>query len=257
MRSTLQRSAIAALVCLLAGCAAIEPAARTPWHEFVGTFAGDSFESNEYPGGTTKVALAADVLRSIDAGNDRFARWCTAHAGTSGQAQQLARSNAALGSFQAGLAAKSNAEQAAGLAFVAVSAVACVGNGSEGLIALMVSTQGRRGETEVKDGKVLNVLTRAFFSPEQAVRFGDAYKVREAERSRQAAVRLQEREAQKIEEMRRLRSNPRVGDRTRIGVIVELRPPLALVQYDERYRVMSNRPAAEWLPIDLLMPESR
>jgi hypothetical protein len=203
MRSTLQRLAIAALVCLLAGCAAIEPAARTPWHEFVGTFAGDSFESNEYPGGTTKVALAADVLRSIDAGNDRFARWCTAHAGTSGQAQQLARSNAALGSFQAGLAAKSNAEQAGGLAFVAVSSVACVGKGrrtdrADGELA------GRRGETEVKDGKVLNVLTRAFFSPEQAVRFVDAYKVREAERSRQAAVRLQEREAQKIEEMRRL-----------------------------------------------------
>jgi hypothetical protein len=30
-----------------------------------------------------------------------------------------------------------------------------------------------------------------------------------------------------------------------------------LVQYDERYRVMANRPAAEWLPIDSLMPESR
>lgn len=203
------------------------------------------------------MALAADVPASIDGGNARFARWCAAHSGTSGPVQQLARSSAALANFQEGLAAKSNAEQTSGLALVSVSALACVDKGSDGLIALMVSAPGRREETEVKDGKVLNVLTRAFFTPEQAASFGSSYQAREAERSRQAAVRRQEREAQKTDEMRRLRSNPRVGDRTRIGVIVEVRPPLALVQYDERYRALSNRPPAEWLPIESLLPESR
>lgn len=256
MRSTLQRPAVAALVCLLAGCASIEPAGRTPWREFVGTFAGDSFESNDYPGGTTKVALAADVPRSIEAGNDRFARWCSAHTGTSGQVQQLARSNTALGSFQEGLAAKSNAEQASGLGFVAVSAVACLGKGSEALIALMVSTPGRRGETEVKDGKVLSKLTRAFFTVEQAASFNAAYAQREAERTRLASTRLQEREAKKAEATQRLRSNPQVGNRTPVGTIIEVRPPLVLVQYDDRYRALGNRPPAEWLPIDSLTAES-
>lgn len=257
MRSTLGRFAFAAQICVLAACASIEPAARAPWAEFVGGFAGEPIESPQYPGGTTKVALAADVPASIDGGNARFSRWCAAHSGTSGPVQQLARSSAALANFQEGLAAKSNAEQASGLAFVSVSALACVDKGSDGLIALMVSAPGRRGETEVRDGKVLNVLTRAFFTAEQAARFGSIYQAREAERSRQAAVRLQEREAQKTEAMRRLRSNPRVGDRTTIGVIVDVRAPLALVQYDERYRALSNRPPAEWLPIESLLPESR
>lgn len=245
------------LAWLASGCAVMTPAEPAAWQDFVAAFAGEPFESLQYPAGTTKVALAADVPSSIEAGNARFSRWCAAHSGTSGPVQQLARSSAALANFQEGLAAKSNAEQASGLAFLSVSALACVDKGSDGLIALMVSAPGRRGDTEVKDGKVLNVLTRAFFTAEQAARFGSIYQAREAERSRQAAVRLQEREAQKTEAMRRLRSNPRVGDRTTIGVIVDVRAPLALVQYDERYRALSNRPPAEWLPIESLLPESR
>lgn len=255
-RTSRSRPLVVVLASLATGCAVLAPAEPAAWSDFVSTFAGEPIESNGYPAGTTKVAVSADVPSSIDDGNARFARWCAARAGTSGQVQQLARSSTTLSKFQDGLAAKSNAEQASGLSFVAESAVACMGKGTEGPTALMVSAPGRRGETELKAGRVLNKLTRAFFTPEQAIRFGDTYKQREAERTRQAATRLQEREAQKLDDVRRLRSKPRVGDRTQVGTIVEVRAPLALVQYDERYRAIANRPAAEWLPIESLMPES-
>jgi hypothetical protein len=245
------------LVALAAGCAALGPTEPTAWPDFVATFAGEPFDSREYPAGTTKVAVSANAPNSIEGGNERFARWCSAQGGTSGQVQQLARSNATAGTFHQGLAAKSNAEQASGLSFVAVSAVGCLAKQGQSLMAVMVSAPGRPGDTEVKDGKVLSRLTRAFFTGEQAAGFSAAYRQREEERSRQAAARLQEREALKVAEMQRLRSNPRVGDRTTLGTIVEVRPPLVLVQYDQRYRSLANRPAAEWLPIDSLVPESR
>ena len=230
------------LATLVAGCAALTPAEPAAWPDFVASFAGVPFESNEYP--------ACSLPWSAGC------RWCAARAGTSGQVQQLARSNSTLSSFLGSLAAKSNAEQAGGLSFVVVSAVGCIGQANQGVIALMVSAPGRKGETEVKDGKVLSKLTRAFFTADQAGAFSAAYTQREAERTRLASARLQEREGKKAEATQRLRSNPRVGDRTPVGTIVEVRPPLVLVQYDERYRALGNRPAAEWLPIESLTADS-
>lgn len=247
---------VALLTSLVAGCAALQPAEPSTWAGFIASFAGVPFESTEYPGATTKVALSADVPGSIDSGNARFARWCAAQAGTSGQVQQLARTNAVLSSFQSSLAAKSNAEQASGLSFVVVSAVGCLQQGNPGLLAVMVSAPGRKGETEIKDGKVLNKLTRAFFTADQAASFNTDYAQRESERTRLASTRLQEREEKKTEATQRLRSNPRVGDRTLVGTVIEVRRPMVLVQYDERYRALGNRPPAEWLPIDSLTAES-
>jgi hypothetical protein len=244
------------LTSLVVGCAALAPAEPATWPVFVASFAGVPFESNEYPAATTKVAVSADVLGSIESGNARFARWCAAQAGTGEQVQQLARADSTLSNFQGSLAAKSNAEQAGGLSFVVVSAVGCIGQANQGLIALMVSAPGRKGETEVKDGKVLSKLTRAFFTADQAGAFIAAYTQREAERTRLASARLQEREGKKAEATQRLRSNPRVGDRTPVGTIIEVRPPLVLVQYDERYRSLGNRPATEWLPIESLTAKS-
>ena len=255
-RASRSRPLLVVLASLVAGCAALAPAEPGAWSDFVASFAGVPFESNEYPAGTTKVAVSADVAGSIESGNARFARWCAARAGTSGPVQQLARSNSTLGSFHGSLAAKSNAEQASGLSFVVVSAVGCLGQANQGLIALMVSAPGRKGETEIKDGKALSKLTRAFFTAEQAGAFSAAYTQREAERTRLASARLQEREAKKVEATQRLRSHPRIGDRTNVGTIIEVRPPLVLVQYDERYRSLGNRPAAEWLRIESLSAES-
>lgn len=247
---------VALLASFAAGCAALAPAEPAAWVGFVASFAGAPFESNEFPAGTTKVTVSADVPASIEAGNVRFARWCAARDGSSGQVQHLARSNATLSAFQGSLAAKSNAEQANGLSFVIVAAVGCVQRGTPGLVAVMVSAPGRTGETETKDGKVLNKLTRAFFTADQAAGFNATYTQREAERAQLASTRLQARRAKKAEATMRLRSNPRVGDRTLVGTIVEVRIPLVQVHYDERFRALGNRPLAEWLPIDSLTAES-
>jgi len=105
-------------------------------------------------------------------------------------------------------------------------------------------------------GKVVDKLTRAFFDNQQAAEFGSAYAKREVERTAQGAADSRDREAKRLAATRRLRQDPRVGDRILNGTIIEIRPPLVLVQYDERYRSLLNRAPTEWLRIDGLSAPS-
>ena len=159
-------------VALVAGCAALGPAEPAAWQDFVATFAGEPFESRDYPAGTTKVSVSVNAPNSIEGGNGRFARWCSAQGGTSGQVQHLARSNATAGTFHDGLAAKSNAEQASGLSFVAVSAVGCLAKQGQSLLAVMVSAlvslmlrQPWAGFHFSAEGDMLRVSTPAMDQP--------------------------------------------------------------------------------------------
>jgi hypothetical protein len=143
-----------------------------------------------------------------------------------------------------------------GLSFVVVSAIGCIGQANQGLIGLMVSAPGRKGESEVKDGKVLSKLTRAFFTSDQAGAFSAAYTQREAERTRLASARLQEREGR--------RPRPHSGcvaiHASGIG-----RRSERSSKYGHRScscsttsgtAALGNRPATEWLPIASLTAES-
>ena len=91
---------------------------------------------------------------------------------------------------------------------------------------------------------------------EQASEFATVYALRAEERLQRATAESRERDAAHALATRKLQLSPRIGDRAALGTIIDLRPPLALVQYDERYRILSNRPAAEWLRIDGLSAAS-
>ena len=104
--------------------------------------------------------------------------------------------------------------------------------------------------------KRIDKLTRVFFDKQQSADFATVYPQREEERVKRAAAESRDRVAAHDAATRKLQSNPRIGDRTALGTIVDLRPPLALVQYDERYRSLSDQPAAEWLRIDGLSAAS-
>ena len=50
----------------------------------------------------------------------------------------------------------------------------------------------------------------------------------------------------------KLRWTLSAGDRTLVGVIVEVKLPLVLIQYDELYRKLGNRPQTEWVNVDTI-----
>lgn len=245
------------LAAVAASCAVTSPTDSLDWAGFIAAFPGASHLQYEYVNGPTKVVGYADVPASISAGNARFERWCAVHGGRSDLAPRLASSSAAVSSFNNALGVKMNAERARGLPWKATVAVACVDRptGRE-LVAAMVSEPGSLGEAREVQGKQIDKLTRAFFDKQQAADFATVYAQREEERLQRAAAESRDRVAARDAATRKLQLNPRIGDRTALGTIIDLRPPLALVQYDERYRSLSNRPAAEWLRIDGLSAAS-
>lgn len=63
---------------------------------------------------------------------------------------------------------------------------------------------------------------------------------------------LKKKREQQVLSTQRLQAAPRIGEETSIGLIVDLRPPLALIQYNGSYRRLRNLPPTEWVPISTL-----
>lgn len=227
------------------------------WSGFIASFPGEALQLDDYPGAKAKVIAVPDLKASMDGGTAKFDRWCSSHGGRSAPTQSLTGSNAAAYSLHGGLGAKVGAEQVRGLGWTTSVSLACVDRAnSQDLIGAMISEPGRPNEARQIDGKKFDKLTRAFFDKAGATEFGVVYAKRESERSARAAAASQARSDRWLAATQRLRESPRVGDRTSFGTIVDLRPPLALIQYDERYRSLSNRPAAEWVRIEGLSAPS-
>jgi hypothetical protein len=226
------------------------------WQGLVASFAGNPEQPVDAPFGTTKVVVSPQAAWSMTSGVSRFESWCGAHSGRSGRAEQLQASNADVSRFQAALSAKLNADQAMGSGWSPSLALMCVDKGSGKIVAAMLSIQGHPREGFEREGKHFDKLTRVFFDASQVDAFSSYIATKEAERSSRATALSRERLAARDEATGRLRTRPQVGDRTSLGVIVELRPPLALVQYDLRYRAISGRPASEWVRIDGLSAPS-
>lgn len=240
----------------LLGCATAQ-SDSLDWQGFVATFAGEPLRSVAYPSGVTKTAMSATPAASIESGTRKFESWCSAHGGRAGLTQALATSSPSVASFHQALSAKLNGDQALGLPWTPNFATACVeSKAARAVVAVMISVEGPKNEARERDGKVLEKVTRVFFDGGQAAEFAVAYVKREADRASRIAEDFRARDAARAEATDRLHRHIRVGDRTSLGVVVDIRPPLALIQYDQRYVRISGRPAAEWLPIESLSAPS-
>lgn len=249
--------AVALIAAALAGCGTVPPDAKLDWEAFIGTFPGPPHRDNGYGSGTAKAAGFEGVAVAIAAGNSRFGQWCAAHGGESKSIQAMARTSAAASRFQDALAQKINADRAQGIEWVPTTVVACAeAQPGQSLLAVLVSEPGRRSEARESRGRVVDKLTRIFFNKEEATEFVSVHAEREVDRANLNAAKLRDREYKRMEATSRLRAAPRIGDRTSLGILIDIRPPLALVQYDSRYRAISNRPPTEWLRIDALTAPS-
>lgn len=246
MRLSFTLASIAAV--LLSGCASGAPYAMLDWNAFVESSPGQSLQSAGYAPGTTKFLASGDLATPLASAQGRFKLWCTAHGGRSGSTADLMASSRSVSMFRNGLANKGNAEQAQTRQYRPTDDIVCIEkSNSEQMIAAMVREQGRASALQ---GTAYNTLTLAFFDDTQAAEFANIYTQPEVQRAAANLKATYGRIDRQLAATRRLRHEPRVGDRTLLGTIIEVRPPLVLVQYDERYRSLANRPAAEWHRID-------
>jgi hypothetical protein len=91
-----------------------------------------------------------------------------------------------------------------------------------------------------------------FYTPEQAAQFADFYNARRSSAPRTPARTCSSAWSARLR-TRRLRAEPKIGDKTNQGIIIDLRPPLALIQYDAMQRQMFGKPQQEWVPISSLV----
>lgn len=254
MRTAMKRSAcqLLALV-LLAGCAANRQLNVVTWEQFVAQQPGVSQRWSAYAPANVKIIEAVDAGASIEASKSSFAAWCSAHDGVSSPMSQPARSSMTAGALQKSLSLKINAERAANGEWKPLESFACVKRASTSafLGAMVVELQPTKGSSWPA-GRYAGRLTYAFFGQTQVDEFAATYERREIERTQRLEAAARERDERRTAATTRLRQSPRVGDRTSLGTIIEVRPPLALLQYDERYRAVSNRPSSEWVRIDTL-----
>lgn len=239
---------------LLASCAATQHLdVGVSWEQFVAQHPGEPQRWSDYAPANVKVLQSADAGAAMAASKSRFAAWCSAHGGRSSPTSQPARPSTTVSTLHKSLALKFNAERAAGNEWKPIESYSCAS--SEFLGALVIELQPAKGSSWPA-GRYAGRLTYAFFGPAQVVEFSATYERREIERTQRHEAASREREERRSAATGRLRQSPKVGDRTNVGTIIEVRPPLVLLQYDERYRALSSRPPSEWVRIETLTSSS-
>jgi len=253
------RTGVKVSVCLpltmmfLAGCATNRHLDAVSWEQFVARHPGESRRWSDYAPATVKVLESVDAGASMEASKSRFAAWCSSHGGVSGSTSQPVRPSTTVNSLQKSLGLKINAERAANGEWKPIESCSCTTSAFLG--AMVIEMQPAKGSSW-PTGRYAARLTYAFFQQAQVDEFAAIYERREIERTQRREVASREREERRAAATGRLRQNPRIGDRTNLGTIIEVRPPLALLQYDDRYRAVSNRSASEWVRIDTLSAPS-
>jgi len=238
---------------LLASCATNQHLSEVGWERFVAQHPGEALRWSDYAPANVKVLDSTDAGATAGASRSRFATWCSSHGGTSSPTSQPARPSTTVSTLQKSLGLKINAERAANGDWKPIESFSC--SSSVFLGAMVIELLPAKGSSWPA-GRYAGRLTYAFFGEAQVDEFAATYERREIERTQRHETASREREDRRAATTSRLRQSPKVGDRTNVGTIIEVRPPLVLLQYDERYRALSNRAASEWIRIETLTSPS-
>lgn len=235
----------------LSGCATAPPSPPMDWPGFIASFDGmRTSQMADYGTPDTVVMTYKDPKLGTASAKRWFTAWCASQKGESlviNAATPRAPISRALFS---GLSLSLNASQARGRPYAPNELLGCIRTTEPrdlmyGMFFEEVVPPRLGGPWPLQH-------RFAFYTADQAMAFEAAQQSLNRERgaaSRQATIDRAERQTAAT---RALRQNPRVGDRTLVGVIVEVKLPLVLIQYDEMYRKLGNRPQTEWVNVDTL-----
>lgn len=241
--------ALAALI--VTGCAApVAREASMDWPAFIASVPGTVIGDAEYKTPTLKRSAHRANTPGLEQTKASFGTWCKAHGGKAANMPPL-QSTGTAQSFYGAASAWSNQELVLYGERYGSTSLFCFDAQQQLTAVMMVRTySGYRNGPYEPDKWPAPVI--AFYTPEQAAQFADYYNAKEKQRAEDSRKDLQQRMDRQAEETRRLRSAPKVGDQTAEGIIIELRPPLALIQYNAMQRQMFGKPQQEWVSISSL-----
>lgn len=231
---------------LLTGCAAPVPKeASMDWPAFIASVPGSSTFDEKYKTSTVKNSAYHFGSPSLDRTQRSFVIWCETQKGrVSNSSHGVAFQNP----FWKTAVDWNLQERAFFYRLYTSNPIACVDDRDQLIAAMLVHQyRGEVGmplEEHRQPGPVI-----AFYTREQAAQFVDFYKNRRAMFTEQIRVIDQELRDRQDENTRRLRANPKIGDTTNQGIVIDLRPPLALIQYDATHRLMFGGKNSSWVPI--------
>lgn len=242
-------AALAAVI--VAGCAAPTASeASMDWPAFIASVPGTAISDAAYKTPTLKRSTYRANTPDLEQAKASFGTWCKAHGGKAANMPPL-QSTGTAQSFYSAASAWSNQELVLYGERYRSTSLFCFDAQQQLTAVMMVRTYSGHRDGPYEPDK-LPAPAIAFYTPEQAVQFANFYNQKEKERAAASRKDSQQRSDRQAEETLRLRTAPKVGDQTIEGLIIELRPPLALIQYNAMQREMFGKPQQEWLPISSL-----
>lgn len=237
---------------IVAGCATPVPKETSmDWPAFIASVPGAPIQDADYKTPTLKRSAYRANTPGLEQTKASFGSWCKGHGGKASDMPPL-QSTGVAQSFYGATSAWSNQELVLYGERYYNTPLFCFDAQSQLTAVMMVRAyNGYRNGPYEPDKLPAPVI--AFYTPEQAAQFADFYNAKEKERAEATRKESQQRSDRQAEETRRLRTAPKVGDQTREGIITELRPPLALIQYNAMQRQMFGKPQSEWVPISSLV----
>jgi hypothetical protein len=249
-----KRILLALSLVLLSGCATLQKPAES-WEEFFSAVPG-----KEIGGGSpAKAGRWKEFPFQIEHGSSQvngiensFSGTCKHFGGSiatlqsSGQAQE----------FSKAISAWRNGETASFGTLSYSRHIVCEDRKTNTVIAAVVFYQDRGSRYAPYNPKNWHTPVIAFYRTGNISEFVGYYMAEERKRVDKTLESLRQKRESESERTQQLRTSPKVGDETSKGVIVELRPPLALIQYHPRIREILNLPTSEWVPISSLTAPS-
>ena len=248
---TMRTLAALAAAVIVAGCAApVAREASMDWPAFIASVPGTVIGDADYKTPTLKRSAHRANTPGLEQTKASFGTWCKARGGKAANMPPL-QSTGVAQSFYGAASAWSNQELVLYGERYGSTSLFCFDAQQQLTAVMMVRTYGGYRNGPYEPDK-LPAPVIAFYTPEQAAQFADYYNAKEKERAEASRKESQQRSDRQAEETRRLRTAPKVGDQTIEGIIIELRPPLALIQYNAMQRQMFGKGQQEWVPINWL-----
>lgn len=243
-----KQTLVAFAAVIMAGCAApIAREASMDWATFITSVPGTMIGDATYKTPTLKRSAYRADTPGLEQTKDSFGAWCKTHHGKAVNMPPL-HSTGITQSFYNAARAWSNQELVLNDNRYRVTTLFCLDTQQLLTAVMMVRSHDGYRHGPYEPDK-LPAPTIAFYTPAQAAQFADFYNQKEQERTEAALRKIQQRSDRQAEATHRLRTTPKLGDQTSEGMIIELRPPLALIQYNALQRQMFGKPQQEWVPI--------
>ena len=231
---------------LLTGCAAPVPKeASMNWTAFIASVPGSAIVDEKYKTSTVKNSAYRFDTPSLDRTQRSFVNWCEAQKG------KVPNSSQGIGfqnSFYQTAVDWNHQEQAFFNRLYISTPSVCVDDRGQLVAAMLVHQYNGERWMSLPENR-LPAPVIAFYTREQAAQFVDFYQKQRAVLNEQSRVYEQQQRDRQDENTRRLHANPKIGDTTNKGIIIDLRPPLALIQYDATHRLMFGGKDSNWEPI--------